>query len=126
MHMKPSTAREELGINDIVTRAEDNIHSAAAYLRYIVKKYINEPEVSDRDRVLMALAAYNGGPGALKRAREDAKKKGFDPNVWFGNVEYGSAAVAGQEPVQYVGHIYKYFLSYSALLSTPDDAAKGR
>jgi membrane-bound lytic murein transglycosylase MltF len=126
MQMKPSTAREELGINDIVTRAEDNIPSAAAYLRYIVKKYINEPEVSDRDRVLMALAAYNGGPGALKRAREDAKKKGFDPNVWFGNVEYGLAAVAGQEPVQYVGHIYKYFLSYSALLSTPDDAAKGR
>ena len=78
MQMKPSTAREELGINDIVSRAEDNIHSAAAYLRYIVAKYVNEPEVSDRDRVLMALAAYNGGPGALKRAREDAKKKGFD------------------------------------------------
>ena len=29
MQMKPSTAREELGIKDIVTRAEDNIHSGA-------------------------------------------------------------------------------------------------
>jgi membrane-bound lytic murein transglycosylase MltF len=33
MQMKPSTARDELGINDIVTRAEDKINSAAAYLR---------------------------------------------------------------------------------------------
>ena len=68
----------------------------------------------------MALAAYNGGPTALTRARADAKKKGFDPNVWFDNVEYGSAAISGQEPVQYVGHIYKYFLSYRDLLSSTE------
>lgn len=115
MQMKPSTAREELGIPDIVSRADDNIHAAAAYLRFIIKKY--NPDVSDQDRVLMALAAYNGGPTALTRARADAKKKGFDPHVWFHNVEYGSAAVSGQELVQYVGHIYKYFLSYRGLLS---------
>jgi membrane-bound lytic murein transglycosylase MltF len=120
MQMKPSTAREELGIPDIVSRAEDNIHAAAAYLRFIVKRYISDADVSDQDRVLMALAAYNGGPTALRRARADAKKKGFDPNVWFDNVEYGSAAVSGQEPVQYVGHIYKYFLSYRGLLSNAE------
>jgi membrane-bound lytic murein transglycosylase MltF len=128
MQMKPSTAKEELGIPDIVTRAEDNIHSAAAYLRFIIAKYISDPGVSDRDRVLMALAAYNGGPGALTRARADAKKKGFDPNVWFDNVEFGSAAVSGQEPVQYVGHIYKYFLSYRDLLSEtrPEDTSSAQ
>jgi membrane-bound lytic murein transglycosylase MltF len=120
MQMKPSTAKEELGISDIVTRAEDNIHSAAAYLHFIIKKYLNDPGISDRDRVLMALAAYNGGPTALTRARADAKKKGFDPNIWFDNVEYGSAAISGQEPVQYVGHIYKYFLSYKKLLAGED------
>jgi membrane-bound lytic murein transglycosylase MltF len=120
MQMKPSTAREELGIADIVSRAEDNIHAAAAYLRFIIKKYISDPDVSDQDRVLMALAAYNGGPSALTLARADAKKKGFDPNVWFDNVEHGSAVVSGQEPVQYVGHIYKYFLSYRGLLSNAE------
>lgn len=122
MQMKPSTAKEELDIPDIVTRAEDNIHSGAAYLHYIIGKYLNDPAIADREKVLMALAAYNGGPTALARAREDAKKKGFDPNIWFDNVEYGSADISGQEPVQYVGHIYKYFLSYRELLS--NDAAR--
>jgi len=128
MQMKPSTAQEELGITNIVSRAEDNIHAAAAYLRFIIKKYINDSGISDQDRALMALAAYNGGPTALRRARADAKRKGFDPNIWFDNVEYGSAAVSGQEPVQYVGHIYKYFLSYRALLpgaETPSDPSVG-
>jgi membrane-bound lytic murein transglycosylase MltF len=69
MQMKPSTAREELGIPDIVSRAEDNIHAAAAYLRFIIEKYISDADVSDQDRVLMALATYNGGPTALTRAR---------------------------------------------------------
>lgn len=55
----------------------------------------------------------------MKRAREAAKKNGFDPNVWFGNVEHGAAQVAGQEPVQYVGRIYKYYLMYSGLLAKP-------
>jgi membrane-bound lytic murein transglycosylase MltF len=120
MQMKPSTAREELGIDDIVTRADNNIHSGAAYLRFIVKKYLDDPSITDLNRVLLALASYNAGPGALQRSRDAAKKRGYDPNVWFGNVEYGAAAVAGQEPVQYVSHIYKYFLMYSALLEKPN------
>ena len=117
MQMMPSTAREELGINDIVTRAEDNIHSAAAYLRFIADKFLNDPAISDNDRVLMALASYNAGPGALQRARAAAKKSGYDPNIWFDNVEHGVAQVAGQEAVQYVGHIYKYYLIYSSVLA---------
>src|SRR3974390_3713815 len=41
MQMKPSTAKVELGIPDIVTRAEDNIHSGAAYIRFIIGKYLD-------------------------------------------------------------------------------------
>jgi membrane-bound lytic murein transglycosylase MltF len=65
----------------------------------------------------MTLAAYNAGPENLKRFRDKARQAGFNPNVWFDNVEHGAAAIVGQETVQYVGNIYKYFIAYSVLLS---------
>jgi len=66
--------------------------------------------------VLMTLAAYNAGPGNLERFRDKARQNGFNPNIWFGNVEHGAAAVVGRETVQYVGNIYKYYVVYSTLL----------
>jgi len=122
MQMKPSTAREELGINDIVTHAEDNIHAGAAYLRFLVNKYLNDPTIPEREKVLMTLAAYNAGPGNLKKFRDKARAQGFDPNLWFDNVEQGAAAVVGQETVQYVGNIYKYYIAYSRLLAAEPQA----
>jgi membrane-bound lytic murein transglycosylase MltF len=47
----------------------------------------------------MTLAAYNAGPGNLKRFREEAGQNGFNPNIWSGNVEHGAAAMVGQETV---------------------------
>ena len=44
----------------------------------------------------------------------------FDPNVWFGNVDHATLRYVGQEPVQYVTNINKYYLalrlSYDELL----------
>ena len=117
MQMMESTAHNELGMEDIVSRAEDNIHAGAKYLRYLVDKYLNEPAIAEREKVLMTLAAYNAGPGNLKRFRDRARQDGFDPNIWFGNVEHGAAAIVGQETVQYVGNIYKYYVVYSSLLA---------
>lgn len=117
MQMMESTAQNELGIQDIVSRAEDNIHAGAKYIRYLVDTYLNDSSVSDREKVLMTLAAYNAGPGNLKRFRDKARQIGFDPNVWFGNVEHGAAAVVGQETVQYVGNVYKYYVVYSHLMA---------
>lgn len=117
MQIKPSTAREKMiGIKDVVTHAEDNIHAGSKYLRYLADAYIADPAIDEINRVLMALAAYNAGPGNLKRFRDNAAKHGFNPNVWFGNVETGAAAIVGQETVQYVGNIYKYYVAYSVLL----------
>jgi len=122
MQMMPKTAKEELGMNDIVTRAEDNIHSAAKYLRYLIEKYLNDPAIPEREKVWLVLAAYNAGPGNLKKFREKARQDGFDPNVWFGNVEYGAAAIVGQETVQYIGNINKYYFVYSTILSQQGQA----
>jgi membrane-bound lytic murein transglycosylase MltF len=117
MQMMESTARDELHMDDIVSRPEDNIHAGAEYLRYLVDKYLDDPAIPEREKVLMTLAAYNAGPGNLKRFRDKARQNGFNPNIWFGNVEHGAAAIVGQETVQYVGNIYKYYVVYSTLLS---------
>ena len=45
-----------------------------------------------------------------------ARKRGLDPDKWFGNVEQGAAAIVGQETVQYVGNIYKYYVVYSSII----------
>jgi membrane-bound lytic murein transglycosylase MltF len=121
--MLSKTAREELNMKDIVTRAEDNIQSGAKYLRYLIEKYLNDPAIPEREKVLLVLAAYNAGPGNLKKFRAKAQQDGFDPNVWFGNVEYGAAAIVGRETVQYIGNIQKYYFVHSALLSQQDGAS---
>jgi len=115
MQIKPSTAREkQVAISDVATRAEDNIHAGAKYLRFLADTYISDPDVAPREQVLMALAAYNAGPGNLRKFRDYATKNGLDRNRWFGNVETGAAAIVGQETVGYIGNIYKYYVVYSA------------
>jgi membrane-bound lytic murein transglycosylase MltF len=74
------------------------------------------PAIAADEKVLLVFATYNAGPGNLKRFRAKAQKAGFNPNVWFGNVEYGAAAVVGQETVQYIGNICKYYFIYSMIL----------
>lgn len=116
MQIKPSTAGQKpIEIADVVSRADDNIHAGAKYLRYLADTYIADPSITARDQVLMALAAYNAGPGNLRKFRAYATKHGLDSTRWFGHVETGAAAIVGQETVQYIGNIYKYYLSYSAL-----------
>jgi membrane-bound lytic murein transglycosylase MltF len=60
----------------------------------------------------MAFAAYNAGPGNLRKMRRLAEKSGLKTNVWFQNVEIGAARLVGNETVQYVSNIYKYYTAY--------------
>jgi len=39
--------------------------------------------------------------------------RGFDPNVWFNNVESVAGEKIGRETVTYVSNIYKYYIAYS-------------
>ncbi len=48
--------------------------------------------------------------------RADTKARGFDPNVWFGNVENLAAEKIGAETVTYVSNIYKYYIAYRLVL----------
>jgi len=64
------------------------------------------------DKALFAFASYNSGPGRVRQLRQEATKRGLDPNVWFQNVEYIAAEKIGQETVTYVSNIYKYYVAY--------------
>ncbi len=116
MQLLPTTARSrEVGIADVATNAENNIHAGMRYLRHLIDTYITEHDISERNRVLFAFAAYNAGPGNLRRFRARARAEGLDPNVWFNNVEQAAAMIIGRETPQYVSNIYKYFIAYSLL-----------
>ncbi len=75
-----------------------------------------------------ALAAYNAGFGHVQDARRLARQKGWNPDVWFNNVEramlllsrkeyYRNARfgyVRGTEPVHYVRNIRERYQGYLA------------
>jgi membrane-bound lytic murein transglycosylase MltF len=129
MQLLPSTAAAKpVSIPDVASSADTNIKAGAIYMRHLMDAYVKDPALDMRNRLLMTLAAYNAGPGNLRKFRRVAAQKGFDPNIWFNNVEHGAAATVGRETVQYVSNIYKYYLTYRLLteLETPVTAAAGK
>jgi len=116
MQMLPSTAADKsVGIPDIST-IENNIHAGTKYLRYIVDHYFDNPGIDEVNRTLFAFASYNAGPNRIRRLRAKAAESGYDPNLWFRNVEVVVANEVGREPVRYVSNIFKYYTVYSLLM----------
>jgi membrane-bound lytic murein transglycosylase MltF len=62
-------------------------------------------------------ASYNAGQNRIVRLRKEAEKQGLDQNKWFGNVELMVAQDIGQETVQYVSNIYKYYVAYKMTIN---------
>ncbi len=115
MQVMPTTAADKsVGIPDIST-PDNNIHAGTKYLRYVVDNFFDDPAIDQVNRTLFAFASYNAGPNRIQRLRGEAAGMGFDPNIWFGNVEVVVAKDVGREPVQYVSNIYKYYTVYSML-----------
>lgn len=116
MQLLPSTAADKsVGIKGIDKDQDRNVEAGSKYLRYLVLTYINDPQITPRNQLLFAFAAYNAGPGNLRKFRAKAKDMGLDPNLWFGNVENAAAEIVGRETVQYVSNIYKYYVAYGLL-----------
>ena len=113
MQLLPTTAADSnVGIPDIST-AESNIHAGIKYLDFIRNRYFSDPEVDIFNQTLFAFAAYNAGPARIRKLRKWAEEQGYDPNVWFDNVEVMAAKDIGSETVQYVANILKYYVAYS-------------
>jgi membrane-bound lytic murein transglycosylase MltF len=111
-----------------VRNAESNIHAGAKMLALITKTYFNDPAISPVDKTLFTFATYNAGPNRIVRLRRETKKQGLDPNKWFGNVELMAAKDIGQETVQYVANVYKYYVAYKMAIAQQQvrEAAKSR
>jgi len=113
MQLLPTTAKDpSVGISGIDKSADKNIEAGTKYMRLLADKYLDDPQLSDLDKTLMTFAAYNAGPGNLRKFRALAEKSGLNKNLWFGNVEQAAAQMVGRETVDYVGNIYKYYVAY--------------
>lgn len=119
LQIKPATAREPyVGIPEVVGRenASNNVRAGLKYLFWIKQRYFDdEPKMRERDRLRMALAAYNAGPRVVIRARSRAKRAGLDPDRWFRNVELAMLGMRKPEPVKYVSEINQRYVSYLLL-----------
>jgi membrane-bound lytic murein transglycosylase MltF len=135
MQLLPSTAADRnVAIADI-HEIENNIHAGVKYLRFIRDRYFEAADMDEVNKTLFAFAAYNAGPARVAGLRRKAEAKGFDPNVWFRNVEVIAAQEIGRETVQYVSNIFKYFIAYQRSIAidealapmpaAPEDAAAG-
>jgi membrane-bound lytic murein transglycosylase MltF len=115
MQVMPKTfAGKPFYIRD-VNKIDNNVHAGTIYMRYLIDEYFTDPEIDKLNRHLLALAAYNAGPARIAQLRKKTKVKGLNPNLWFNNVEIIAAQEIGQETVQYVSNIYKFYASYRAL-----------
>lgn len=110
MQIMPSTGKQ-LGVGDI-TKAEPNIHGGTKYMRQLFDQYFRDADFDQQNRALFAFASYNAGPGRIAKIRDEAKHRGFNANKWFNNVEIVASKRLGQETVQYVRNIYKYYTAY--------------
>jgi membrane-bound lytic murein transglycosylase MltF len=115
MQIKPSTAADRnVGIDDVST-ADNNIHAAAKYMRFLADRYFDDEGINDLNQWLLTLAAYNAGPAKVARMRREASENGYDPNVWFNHVEIIAARRIGRETVTYVSNIFKYYVGYQVI-----------
>ena len=108
-------AASPIGIPN-VSAAEPNIHAGTKMLREISDTYFEGQDLDDLNRTLFVFASYNAGPTRIAELRKKTAIEGLNPNQWFGNVELVVAHDVGQQTVQYVSNIYKYYVSYKLAL----------
>ena len=118
MQIMPATGAE-LRVGDIHV-TEPNIHAGTKYMDILMTKYFPDAHFSEGNRPLFAFAAYNAGPGNIKRMRTEAAKRGLDADKWFNNVEVVVAEKIGIETTTYVRNIYKYYVTYKLTLEAQE------
>jgi membrane-bound lytic murein transglycosylase MltF len=121
MQVMPATAADRAIDIPNIEEVENNVHAGSKYLNLLRAHYFSDEALDSTERMLFTMAGYNAGPNRINRLRRVAGQRGLDPNIWFNNVELVVAAQVGQEPVRYVGNIYRYYIAYKRALETMDN-----
>jgi membrane-bound lytic murein transglycosylase MltF len=124
MQVMPKTGKE-LKVGDI-RQIEPNIHAGVKYIRFMIDQYFVDEPMDKLNKGLFAFAAYNAGPGRVDQLRQEARRRGLDPNLWFNNVERIAAERVGRETVQYVSNIYKYYVAYTLVMDEAEERRKAK
>jgi membrane-bound lytic murein transglycosylase MltF len=122
MQLMPATGAE-MKVGDIRV-TEPNIHAGAKYMDLLMRKYFPNAHFSEGNRPLFAFASYNAGAGRISQMRNEAAKRGLDPDKWFNNVEIVVGEKIGLETTTYVRNIYKYYVSYRLSVDAQDKRRK--
>lgn len=113
MQVTLSTARQ-MGIEDR-NDPEQSLKAGAGYLRKLWDR--QSEEMDNANRLCLTLAAYNQGPGSLRRARALARKKGWNPNSWA-ELKKAYPLVRGnrgREAVVYVDRVRLFYYTFRGL-----------
>jgi membrane-bound lytic murein transglycosylase MltF len=124
MQVMPATGKE-LKVGDI-RLAEPNVHAGAKYMDQLMTKYLRDANFDDTNRTLFAFACYNAGPTNIRRVRQEAAKRGHDPDRWFNSVELVAAEKIGAETTTYVRNIFKYYVAYTLMVEAQEAQEKAR
>jgi membrane-bound lytic murein transglycosylase MltF len=111
MQLLPSTAAD-MDCDDPYD-PEQNLRAGVRYLDWLRTHFVAEPEISEIDRMDLIFAAYNAGPGNVRKWRKLAPERGLDPNRWRGHVERLALEHVGIQPIRYVDNIEKYYVAYT-------------
>ena len=109
----------------------DNVQTGVRYLRQLDGLF---REARGRDRLRLVLAAYNVGPGHVRDAQLLARRFGYDPNRWEGNIALmlplledptlceflPNGYAKGQQALRYVQRILDRFQRYKEQVPTAD------
>jgi len=110
MQVLPRTG-EQMGYPDVES-PRSNVLAGAAYMNYLRQTFFEDAALDPAERIYFSLAAYNAGPHLIRDLRSRAKRMGLDPGRWFGQVEVVAQHVIGDETVEYVANINRYYLAY--------------
>ncbi|HIF9399236.1 TPA: transglycosylase SLT domain-containing protein [Photobacterium damselae] len=116
MQVLPSTARDKAVNISNIYNPTNNIHAGIKYMAYLRKYFFSDESIDYQNQVYLSLAAYNAGPGNISKMRRYAKEQGYNPNIWFKNVEVVTRKHIGKQPVVYVKNINRYFIMYKQLV----------
>ncbi|VAW48495.1 Transglycosylase, Slt family [hydrothermal vent metagenome] len=117
MQIKRSTARSKVVNIPSIGNLEDNIHAGVKYLAFLRDHYFDKPEYSKEDQINFSLAAYNAGPGRIRKLQREAEAQGLDPNKWFYHVEKLARQDIGHETVDYVTQIQKRMIGLKSSIT---------